>query len=108
MAMPSGLRISDPMAGTKRKRNAGQQRSHRCHHDGAKAQQAGIVNGVGRIFPVLPLPFEREVDHHNSIFLHNTDQQNDPDDGHHAERLPEEESAPAALLRQPRVASKEW
>ena len=87
MAMPSGRRISEPIPVTEGQRNACQQRRHRGHHDGPEAQQAGVVDGVGRVLSVLPLALQRKVDHHDAVLLHNADQQDDADDGNHAQVL---------------------
>ena len=35
--------------------------------------------------PFLALRLEREVDHHDGVLLHDADQQDDPDQSHHAE-----------------------
>ena len=71
-------------------RDAAQQRGHRGHHDGTEAQQAGFVDGFRRVLAVLALGFQCEVDHHDAVFLHDADEQDDADDGHHAEILTEE------------------
>ena len=76
-----------------RQRNARQQRGHRGHHDGTESQQAGIVDRIGRVLSVLALALQCKVDHHDSVFLHNADQQNDADDGDDAEVLLEKMSA---------------
>ncbi len=55
MAMPSGLRSSEPIAGAEGQRHAGKQRRHGRHHDGPEAQQAGLVDGVGRVLSMLAL-----------------------------------------------------
>ena len=36
---------------------------------------------------MLALAFERKVDHHDAVLLHDTDQQNDADNRHHAQIL---------------------
>ena len=40
-------------AGPERQRQAPQQRGHGGHHNGTEAEQAGFVNCIRRIFPVL-------------------------------------------------------
>ena len=69
MAMPSGRRSSDPSPLPERQRNAAQQRRHRGHHDGAEAQQAGFVNRIRRVLPVLALRLQREVDDQIPFFF---------------------------------------
>jgi len=64
---------------------------HGGHHDGTESQQAGIVDRIRRILPVLTLALHGEVDHHDSIFLYDADQQDDSDDGDDVEVLPEED-----------------
>ena len=74
-----------------RQRNARQQRGHGGHHDGTEAQQAGLVDRVGRVHAALALALQREVHHHDAVLLHNADQQNDADDGHDAQVLLEKD-----------------
>ena len=61
------------------KRQSAEERSHGGHHDGTEAQQAGFVDGVERGLPFLAFGLESEVDHHDGVFLDDTDQQNDAD-----------------------------
>ena len=42
------------------------------------------------VLAVLALGLQREVDHHDAVLLHDADQQDDADDGDHAQILPEE------------------
>ena len=76
-------------AGARGQRDAGQQRGHGRHHDGAEAQQAGFVNGLGGVLAVLALGLQGEVHHHNAVLLDDADQQDDADDGHHVQVLME-------------------
>jgi len=39
---------------------------------------------------VLPLSFQREVDHHNAVLFHDTDQQDNADDRDHVQILAKE------------------
>jgi len=64
-------------AGSERKRQTAEQRGHRGHHDGPETQQAGFVNGVERRLAFLAFSFEREVNHHDGVFLDDADQQDD-------------------------------
>ena len=72
-------------------RNAGQQRGHGGHHDGAEAQQAGFVDGIRGVLAVLAFGLQSEVHHHDAVLLHDADEQDDADDGHHTEILAEED-----------------
>jgi len=48
------------------------------------------VNRRTRVHPFVALQLDRDVDHHDAVFLDDTDQQNDADDGYDPEVLPEE------------------
>ena len=87
MAMPSGPAKLGADARSHGQRDSAQQRGHGGHHDGPKAQQAGFVDGVGRVQAALPLPFQSEVDHHDAVLFHDPDQQDDADDRHYAQIL---------------------
>ena len=67
-------------AGAEGERQAAEQRGHGGHHDGAEAQQAGLVDGLARRLACLALGFQREVDHHDGVLLHDADQQDDADE----------------------------
>src|ERR1035437_9894428 len=54
---------------TQSQRKTRQQSSHGGHHDGAEAQQAGIIDCIRCAFSVLSFALHRKVDHHNSILL---------------------------------------
>jgi len=76
-----------PTAGAAQNRNpfrapeaSAQQRSHSGHHNRAEAQQAGIVDCVGRVLSMVALAFQSEIDHHDAVLFHNADQQDDADD----------------------------
>ena len=92
----------------KRQRDAAQQRRHGRHHDGTEAQQAGFVDRVGRVLSVLALAFQREVHHHDAVFLHDADQQDDADDGDHAQILAKKHQRQQALPLPRKEESKEW
>src|SRR5579862_6702156 len=78
------------VAAAQGKGNAAEQCRHGGHHDRAKTQQACLIDGVGRTLSVFALGLESEVDNHDSVFLDDADQQNNSDDGNHAEILAEE------------------
>ena len=84
IVIPSGRRSSDPVPVPERQRHAAQQRRHRSHHDRPEAQQACLINRVVRILALFALGFEREIDHHDGVLLHDADQQHDADNRHHA------------------------
>ena len=73
---------------------------HRSHHDGTETQQAGFVDGIERRLPFLALGLESEVNHHDGVFLHNTNEENDADERNDAElHVKEEESKDGAHAR---------
>src|SRR5579863_2173811 len=74
---------TDASAQGKRKR--AEQRGHGGHHDGAEAEQAGFVNRIEGLLPFLTLSFKGKVDHHDGVFLDDTNQQDDADEGNDAE-----------------------
>ncbi len=51
-----------------------QQRRHGGHHDGAEADQAAFVDGLGRREALIALGFESEVDLHDRVLFHDADQ----------------------------------
>ena len=60
-------------ADTQRDRQRGHQRRHGRHHDRAKPKQAALINRIERLSP-LPLRLDREINHHNRVLFHNTDE----------------------------------
>ena len=79
MVMPSGRRSSEPRPGRDHQRQRAEQRRERRHQDRPEALQAGLVDRLLRRQPALALGFEREVDHHDAVLLHDADQQDDAD-----------------------------
>ncbi len=69
-----------PDSGAQRERHAGEQRRHRRHQDRAQAQEARLVDRVGRLLLLLALGVEREVDHHDRVLLDDPDEQDDADE----------------------------
>ena len=84
MVMPSGWRSSDPVPVPKRQGKAAQKGCHGGHHDGTEAQQASLEDRFFRRLVLDTFGLEREVDHHNRVLLHDSDQKNDADQRHHA------------------------
>ena len=72
-------------AAAQRQRQAAQQRRHGGHHDGTETQQASLKDRFFRRLVLHPLRFEREVDHHDGVLLHDADQKNDADQRHHSQ-----------------------
>ncbi len=85
MVMPRGRRSSEPVPVPSASGTAAEQRGHGGHHDGAEAQQAGLVDGVQRRHALFALRVEREIDHHDGVLLHDADQQDDADQRDDAE-----------------------
>src|SRR5208282_5471801 len=73
---------------SQRERQAAQQGRHRRHHDRAKPQQACLINRIFRRLPFFALRVEREVDHHDCVFLYDANKQDDADQCNHAEITP--------------------
>ena len=63
-----------------RDRQRADQRRHRRHHDRPEADQTGLVDRLARRLAVLALRFDREVDHHDAVLLHQADQHDDADE----------------------------
>src|SRR6266403_1026488 len=63
--------------GAKSKGKRTQERRHGGHHDGPEAQQTSLINGVKRGLAFQTLRLDREIDHENSVFLDDADQQDD-------------------------------
>ena len=78
-----------PQLGTssraERQRHCAKQRGECRHHDGTEAQQTRLVNRVHRRLAFLALRLQREVNHHDGVLLHDADQQDDADQGHHSQ-----------------------
>ena len=74
-----------PCAGAESERQRAEQGSHRCHQNRPEAQLAGFKDSFGSGFAVLALRHEGKVDHHDRIFFHNANQQNDANDRNHVQ-----------------------
>src|SRR5258708_36882653 len=75
---------------TKRERKSTEKSGYRGHHDGAKAKQTCLEDGVSRVLSFYSLRQEREVNHHDRVLLNNSDKQDDADDGDHVQLALEE------------------
>src|SRR5581483_3559402 len=76
--------------GPERERQAGEQSRHRRHQDRPEAQQTRLVDRVLRGLTLVPFRFQGEIDHHDSVLLHDADQKNDSDDADDAQVLAEQ------------------
>src|SRR4051812_41466185 len=72
-------------ARTERERQRAEQRRHGRHHDRSEAEQARLVNRLERRDALVALRFERKIDHHDRVLLHDADQEHDPDQRDHVE-----------------------
>src|SRR2546428_12675289 len=68
-------------SGTERERYTGKERRHRGHHDRPETEQARLIDRIGGRLTFVALRIQREIDHHNAVLLHDSDQQDDSDQG---------------------------
>jgi len=66
-------------------RDAPEQCRHRGHHDRSEAQQASLIDRLFRPEVLIALGIEREIDHHDRVLFDDPDQQNDSNEGDHAQ-----------------------
>ena len=85
IVMPSGRRSSEPGAGPQSERQRAEQRCHGGHQDRPETQQARLIDRFFGGFIFLAFGGQREVDHHDRVFLHDSDQQDDADERNDAE-----------------------
>src|SRR5262249_36191238 len=71
-------------------RQATQQRRHGGHDDGAEPQQTGLEDGGLWALALVAFGLEGEVDHHDGVLFHDTDEQNDTNHGDDAQIGPTE------------------
>src|SRR5690348_11327995 len=64
-----------------RQRQRAEQRRHRRHHNRSKTQEAGFVDRFDGRLALLAFRLKGKIDHHDGVFLHDPDQQNDADEG---------------------------
>src|SRR5438093_545584 len=62
-----------------RQRQRAQERGHRRHENGPEPPETRLVDGVPGAEAVVALEVERDVDHHDRVFLHDPDEQDDSD-----------------------------
>ena len=85
MVMPSGRRSSEPTPVPRASGTPPSSAAIVVIMIGPEAQQAGLVDGFARRLALLALGFQREVDHHDGVLLHDADEQDDADQGDDAE-----------------------
>jgi hypothetical protein len=80
-------RLAQFRAGTggQHQRHGTEQRGQGGHQDRPETQQGRLIDRRLRIHALIALCVEGEVDHHDRVLLHDTDQQNDADDRDHAQ-----------------------
>ena len=82
--MPRGRLQFRPDAGAQGQRQAAQQRRHGGHHDRTEAANAGFIDRFCRS-SACPFRLQREIDHHDGVLLHDSDEKNDADQSHDVE-----------------------
>ncbi len=81
MQMPRGVRNSEPTPLPKASGTAPRSAAMVVIMMGRKRKQARLVDGfLGRL-AFIALGFQGEVNHHDGVLLHDTNQQNDADQG---------------------------
>ena len=65
--------------GSQSKRQTAKQRGHGGHHDGPETKETSFIDGVKGRFAFLAFGFEREINHHDGVFLDYADKENDAD-----------------------------
>src|SRR5262245_15720956 len=68
-----------------------QQRRHRCHHDGAEALEATLVNSLLGGHRLIALGVDGEIDDHDGIFFDDANKQDDTQERVEVEILSEEQ-----------------
>src|SRR6267143_692466 len=77
-------------AGAKGQGESSKEGSHGGHQDGAEAQHARFEDGVFGAFAAFAFGLQGKINHHDGVFLDDTDEQDDADDGNDVEVLLEE------------------
>src|SRR5579871_2639057 len=72
-------------ATAQRQRKTTKHRRHRRHHDRTEAQQACFVDRLPWSLAAFTLGYQRKVDHHDGVLLHDADQQDDADHRNNAQ-----------------------
>nr|GEY79798.1 hypothetical protein [Tanacetum cinerariifolium] len=74
-----------PGAGCEHQGYRAEQRGQGGHENRPEAQQRRFIDGGLWVDPAIALSIEGEVDHHDRVLFDDADQQNDADDGDHAQ-----------------------
>src|SRR5258708_2435510 len=77
-------------AGAKGQGESAKEGGHGGHQDGAEAQHARFEDGVFGAFAAFAFGLQGKINHHDGVFLDDTDEQDDADDGNDVEVLFEE------------------
>src|SRR6267378_3897692 len=77
-------------AGAEGQRESAKEGGHGGHQDGAEAQHARFEDGVFGAFAAFAFGLQGKINHHDGVFLDDTDEQDDADDGNDVEVLLEE------------------
>ena len=85
-----------------RDRQRSGQGRHRRHHDGPEPHAARLENRVARGLAVAPFGIEREVDHHDRVFLHEAHQHDNSHERIDAQLGTKDEQ------REQRAESRKW
>src|SRR5258705_580936 len=93
-------------AGAERQRESAKEGSHGGHQDGAEAQHARFEDGVFGAFAAFAFGLEGKVNHHDGVFLDDTDEQDDADDGNDVEVLLEEHESEHGRSEERRVGKE--
>src|ERR1035441_5952970 len=64
-----------------RQRQSAQQRRHRRHQNRTEAQHARFKNRIVGVLSLIALCLKREIDHHDRVFFHDSDQEHNANDG---------------------------
>ena len=107
MEIPRGLAQFRADSCSQGERETGQQSGHGGHHDGAKPEQTGLVNCVRRVLAIFALRLEGEVNHHDSVFLNDADQQDDAYERHDAQFLATDQQGKNRRPLRPKAGWKE-
>ena len=80
MATPSGLRSSEPIPLPNASGMPLSSAAMVVIRIGRNRSRARLVDGLGASLVLFALGFERKIDHHDAVLLHDADEQNDADD----------------------------
>ena len=96
MVMPSGRRNSEPVPVPSASGRAPNIAAMVVIMMGAETQQTGLEDGLHRALALVALGLKRKVDHHDSVLLHNANEQDNADHGDEVQRVLQSISASRA------------